>query len=207
MAKLALIRHGESIWNKKGLWTGFVDVDLDSTGVEQAKEAAVSIKDIPFNIAFCSVLKRAIHTLNVILDTLGYTIPVYYSDSLNERNYGIYTGKNKWEIEKEVGEEKFEAIRRAWNEPIPNGESLQEVYQRVSSYYTNTILPYLQKGENVIVSFHGNSMRALIKHIEKILDDQVQSIEVATGEVFVYDINLKGEVTHKEIRATHKNTV
>lgn len=207
MAKLALIRHGESLWNHKGLWTGFADIDLDSTGVEQARAAANAIKDIRFTRGYCSTLKRAIHTLNVIMQTLGYSIPIFYTDALNERNYGDYTGRNKWDIEKEVGEQKFEDIRRGWDVAVPNGETLKDVFSRVVAYYMDTILPSLKNEDNVIVSFHGNSMRSLIKHLENISDDMVETIEVATGEVFVYDINHDGHVTHKEIRAAHKNTV
>lgn len=205
MAKVVLVRHGESEWNEKGLWTGFVDIDLDHEGILQAQHAAEALKKIHFTLAYCSVLRRAIHTLEVISQTLGYTVPTFYSDALNERNYGIYTGKNKWDIEKEVGIEKFGEIRRGWATDIPDGENLSQVYDRVSEYYNDTILPNLKEGNTVLVSLHGNSMRALIKHVEHLSVEQVEKLEVATGEVYVYDIDEQGIVTHKEVIATLKD--
>lgn len=207
MNYLVLIRHGESTWNEKGLWTGFVDIDLDEHGIEQAKNAAKVITDIHFDVAYCSVLRRAIHTMEVVFDFLQYAVPIYFSEALNERNYGIYTGKNKWEIEKEVGEKTFEEIRRGWDFVIPKGESLQDVHERVTPYYVDTILPEIKNGKNVFVSLHGNSMRALVKYLENISDKDIEKLEIATGEVYVYQLDTNGNVVKKEIRAAHDNTV
>lgn len=206
MGKVVLVRHGESQWNEKGLWTGFVDIDLDEEGIIQAQSAGEALKGIHFTLAYCSVLRRAIHTLEVIFQTLGYSVPVFYSDALNERNYGVYTGKNKWDIEKEFGEEKFEEIRRGWATVIPEGENLSQVYDRVSEYYRDIILPKVKEGNTVLISLHGNSMRALIKHIENLSVGQVEHLEVATGEVYVYDINSQGVIVEKSILNTAKKS-
>lgn len=201
MAYLILIRHGESLWNAKGLWTGWTDIDLSEKGIEEAKHAANLVSDLPIDEAFTSVLIRAKHTLTIILDSLHKpTIPVTEAKELNERNYGIYTGKNKWGIQKEVGPDQFTAIRRSWNTPIPNGESLKQVYQRVVPYYQSNIRPLLIHGKNILISAHGNSLRALIKHLENISDYDISLLELKTGEVYVYTIDSKGTIITKSVR-------
>lgn len=204
MAYLILVRHGESIWNAKGLWTGFTDISLSEKGKAQAKKAGLAIFDIPIHIAFTSDLKRSKETLEEILDVLSIKhLPVYESPNLKERDYGDFTGKNKWEIEKEYGKEQFLKWRRGWNEPIPGGETLKDVYERVVPYYKEHILPKLLAGKNVLISAHGNSLRALIKYLEDISDEKISEIEMEVGDVYVYEINNSGEVVHKEIRVAN----
>lgn len=201
MAKLILIRHGESEWNAKGLWTGFRDISLTEKGRDEARKAAEVIKNIKPDIAYVSSLKRAKETWDEIKEVLGLSsIPVVFDNALNERNYGDYTGKNKWEVKKEVGDETFLKIRRGWDFPIPSGESLRDVYGRVVPFYGEHILKDLKDGKNVIVSAHGNSLRALIKYLEKISDEDIPNLELKTGEVYIYDIDKDGNVTGKEIR-------
>ncbi len=200
MAYLVLVRHGQSEWNAKGLWTGWTDVNLSETGREEARQAGSLIQNIAIAIAFTSALKRASQTLDEIKKVLGKDIPTISDKALNERNYGDLTGKNKWEIQKEFGEEQFLKWRRGWDEPIKNGETLKDVYARVVQYYQEIILPHLEKGENVLIAAHGNSLRALVKYLENISDTDITHLEIATGEVYVYEIDDKGKIIHKEIR-------
>ena len=195
---LVLMRHGESEWNAVGKWTGLTDIPLTEKGREEARRAAVVIKDIHFERAFCSKLARATQTVEEILTALGrQDIPVTYTNALNERDYGIYTGKNKWEVKKEIGEEQFEAIRRGYETPIPGGENLQQVCQRVHPYYTENILPLLVKGKHILVTAHNNSLRAMIKLVENIPDDKAAGIEMKTGEVLQYEIDETGKMVGK----------
>ena len=200
MAKLALIRHGQSEWNAKGLWTGWTDIALSEKGVAEAREAAKVLVDVKFEVAFCSCLWRAQQTLHEVLTELGtINIPGYLSPALNERNYGDMTGKNKWEIKEKYGDEQFLAWRRGWDVPIPNGETLKGVYERVLPYYLEHILPELKAGHNVVLSAHGNTLRALIKYLDKVPDDGIDKVEVGTGEVWLYDIGQDGEVVSKKV--------
>lgn len=192
MAKLILVRHGESEWNAKGLWTGWTDIPLSEKGRSEALAIAAAISPIPIDICFTSTLIRAKETLTIILKSLGKNPPVIEDKALNERNYGDYTGKNKWEIKKELGEEAFIKLRRGWNYPIPHGEALKNVAERVWPFYKEHILPELLRGKNILVAAHGNSIRALMKEIENIPDENIGSVEIATGEAIVYTIDNNG---------------
>ena len=203
MAYLVLVRHGESEWNAKGLWTGWTDIGLSEKGFEEAQEAGEAIQDIHFDYAFVSDLLRAKQTLEKIQEATGQTEVVIISDpALKERNYGDMTGKNKWEIRKQVGDEEFQKLRRSWDYPPPNGESLKMVYERVIPYYQEKILPLLKEEKNVLISAHGNSLRALIKYLEKISDDAISNLEMPTGGVYLYQLDQQGNVINKEIRTT-----
>jgi len=208
MAYLVLVRHGTSIYNEKGLWTGWDDPELNEKGKEDAQTAGENLKDIHFDEAYCSELIRHKQTLRIILDTIKQPdVPTTESNALKERDYGDYTGKNKWEIKKNVSEKEFLGIRRGWDYPLPNGESLKQVYEREIPYYESTILPQLKEGKNVLIAGSGNNPRALVKYLEDISDDQISKVEIAPGEIYVYEINELGEVTHKEIRNHHELTV
>lgn len=198
MANLILIRHGESEWNAKGVWTGLTDISLSKKGREEARLAGESLKNIKIDIAFTSALKRAKETLDEIkkVSNLG-SLPTLENKALNERDYGEFTGKNKWEIEKKVGKDKFQKIRRGWNVPIKNGETLKDVYNRVVPYYQKEILPKLIMGKNILISAHGNSLRALVKYLENISDKGVENLEIATGEIYIYNIDNKGNIISK----------
>lgn len=199
MPYLVLVRHGESKWNKQGLWTGWTDIELDEEGKEIAKKDGELLKIIHFDKAFTSKLKRAQQTLEEIKKVVG-DITTEESHALNERNYGIYTGKNKWEIEKEVGEEEFLKIRRGWNVPIPEGETLKDVYERVIPYYEEKILPEINSGKNVLISAHGNSLRALVKYLENITDEEIPNLELTIGEIYIYQMDNNGKIISKEIK-------
>lgn len=200
MSYLILVRHGESLWNKKGLWTGFTNIALSEKGKEEARTAAQKLKGFPIDLAYTSVLLRAKQTLDEIKAVLNLDLPTFESAALNERDYGIFTGKNKWEIQKEVGDGEFQKIRRGWDVPIQNGESLKDVYNRAVPYYTAEILPKLKDGKNVLIVAHGNSLRALAKYLENISDEDVEKLEIATGEIYIYKIDGNGNITSKETR-------
>lgn len=199
---LVLVRHGESLWNALGQWTGWTDIDLSDTGRQEARQAAAVLKNIRFHVAHTSDLKRAQETLEIMLQELNLTIPVKRHPAIKERNYGALTGKNKWKIKEEYGEEQFMLWRRSWDHPVPEGESLKDVHARVIPYYKQYILPDLLAGKHVLVAAHGNSLRALVKHLDNISDADIPHLEIATGEVYVYSL-LKGKILKKEIRATN----
>lgn len=201
MASLVLVRHGKSEWNELGLWTGWTDVELHDEGKFDAKKMAEHLIDFEFHHIHTSTLKRAKDTANIILESLNIKgIPTYEHKALNERHYGVYTGKNKWQIKDEVGEEEFQSIRRGWDHKIPEGESLKEVYERAVPYFKESILPTLISGKNVLVSAHGNSLRALTKYLCKLSDQEVCDLEFGIGEVHIYDFDSKGNVVNYEIK-------
>lgn len=199
MAYLILVRHGESEWNAKDLWTGWTDIGLSEKGKEQARLAGEKLKDFPIDFAFTSSLIRAKQTLDEIKNVLGIDIPSFENKALNERDYGIYTGKDKWEIKKEVGDEQFQKIRRGWDVPIQNGESLKDVYNRAVPYYQTEILPKLINGKNVLISAHGNSLRVLVKYLENISDEDISKLEIEIGEVDLFEINFNGKSSPRKI--------
>jgi 2,3-bisphosphoglycerate-dependent phosphoglycerate mutase len=208
MAYLVLVRHGTSEYNEKGLWTGWDDPELNEKGIDDAKAAGEQLNDIKFNLAYVSDLIRHKQTLDIILDTIKQKhVRVIVSNALKERDYGDYTAKNKWEIKKKLGDKEFLKLRRGWDYPLPNGESLKQVYEREIPYYQRSILPEIKSGKNVIIAGSGNNLRALVKYIEDVPDNQISHIEIAPGECYVYQINEVGDVTHKEIRNHHELTV
>ena len=208
MAYLALVRHGQSEWNALGLWTGLTDISLNDIGREEARHSAEAISSIRFHVAYTSVLQRAQQTLDEILQATGNTgILIFRDAALNERDYGDLTGKNKWEVRDQYGEEQFLKWRRSWDYDVPGGESLKDVYARVVPYFEATILPRLKRGENVLVVAHGNSLRALVKHLESLSEDEVVSLEIGTAEVYLYDVDPSGTIVSKEIRAANPNVV
>ena len=200
MANLILVRHGESEWNQKGLWTGWTDIGLSEKGKEESRNAGEKLKGFSIDIAHTSPLRRAKQTLAEIKNVLRIDVPTFENKALNERDYGIYTGKNKWGIEKEVGSEQFQKIRRGWDVPIEKGESLKDVYNRAVPYYTSEILPKLKEGKNVLIVVHGNSLRALVKYLDNLSNEDVEKLEIPTGGIYIYDINKKGEIASKKIK-------
>ncbi|MBI2601298.1 2,3-bisphosphoglycerate-dependent phosphoglycerate mutase [Candidatus Daviesbacteria bacterium] len=201
MSYLILVRHGKSQWNELGLWTGLEDVPLSQQGRKDAKNAAWQLLDIKIDHVFVSALIRSIKTFEAIKDTLNLNVPITQDLALDERDYGIYTGKNKWEIEKQVGEEEFEKIRRGWDYPIPDGETMKDVYKRIVPYYEKKILPLLKSDKNILVVSHGNALRALEKYLDNLTEEQFMELEFGIGEVHIYKIDKEGKVLSKEIRA------
>jgi 2,3-bisphosphoglycerate-dependent phosphoglycerate mutase len=197
---LVLVRHGESEWNKLNLFTGWRDPDLTETGIEEAHRAGVLLKKEAnvFDIAFTSALKRAQHTLDIILDELGQKgLEIVRDQALNERHYGDLCGLNKDDARKKWGEEQVHIWRRSYDVPPPGGESLKDTAARVLPYYESTILPQVLAGKNVLVSAHGNSLRALIMQLDKLSTDEILKLNLPTGEPYVYRLNADGSVASK----------
>ncbi len=208
MAYLVLVRHGQSEWNVLGQWTGLTDVALTDEGRKEAQKAATVLQDIDLHKAYTSKLQRAKHTLDEIVKQLQREdIDRTEHPELNERDYGELTGKNKWQVKEEHGEELFTKWRRSWDHPVPGGETLKDVSDRVVPFYEQRIVQDLKAGKNVVVAAHGNSLRSLMKHLEDIADDQVHDVEIMTGEVLVYEIDDNGKMIKKEIRVTNPNKV
>jgi len=198
---LVISRHAESEWNVLGKWTGLTDVNLTEKGHDEAHQIGELLHDIRFDVVYTSEQKRTHQTLKGILKGSSHPdVPHHIHGSVNERDYGDLTGKNKWEVQKEIGEEAFKGIRRGWDYPVPGGETLKDVHARVVPFFDSTILPQLQDGKNVLLVAHGNSIRALIKHLENIHEDQIADVEMAFGHVLLYHIAPEGNTHKKEVR-------
>ncbi len=224
--KLVLVRHGESEWNKENKFTGWTDIPLSSNGVEEARMVGQKLKtlNIDFGIAYTSVLKRAIDTLELVKKELGTNIKTRTSYKLNERHYGALQGLNKEETAQKYGEDQVAKWRRSYdtkppeltvtderfpgNDPkyadilkfeLPLSESLKDTYERVVDYFENEISTFLRVGENVLIVAHGNSLRALVKYLENIPDEEIPKLEIATGEIIIYDLDDELQVRAKNI--------
>ncbi|EIS1678256.1 2,3-diphosphoglycerate-dependent phosphoglycerate mutase [Listeria monocytogenes] len=215
--KLVLIRHGQSEWNKLNLFTGWHDVDLSQEGVVEAMTAGKRIKEagIEFDVAFTSVLTRAIKTLNYVLEESDQMwVPVHKSWRLNERHYGALQGLNKQETAEKYGADQVQKWRRSYDtlpplleenderqakndrryqlldtHAIPAGENLKVTLERVIPYWMDTIAPEIKEGRRVVIAAHGNSLRALVKFLEGIGDDEIMDLEIPTGVPLVYELN------------------
>lgn len=200
MGKLILVRHGESEWNKLGLWQGWIDIDLTDKGIAQAQETGRQLAGTKFDYAYSSPLIRASKTLDEILKVTQQTnLPVIKNQALTEKHYGIYAGKNKWQVKEEIGEEEFQKLRRSWDYPTPEGESMKQVYERLIPYYESEILPKLKEGKTVIIASHGNTLRTLVKYLDNLSEEETAKLEFGIGEAYVYEIDREGKVTSKEI--------
>lgn len=216
MYKVVLVRHGESIWNKENKFTGWTDVGLSKKGITESKQAGQILKKEGYNfdIAFCSVLKRAIQTLEYLLREMDLKLPVKYSWRLNEKHYGALQGLNKAEKAKEVGEEQVFKWRRVYDcrppplskddsrhpikdllykdvnrKDLPDTECLKDVVNRVLPYWENDISPVIKSGKKIIISAHGNSLRALVKHLDNISDNDIPHLNIPTGIPLVYELD------------------
>jgi len=197
---LVLVRHGQSDWNLKNLFTGWRDVDLTETGVAEAHEAGRKLKaqGIKFDVAFTSALKRAQRTLDLMLTELGQTtIPIFKDQALNERDYGDLVGLNKDDARKKWGEEQVHIWRRSYDVAPPGGESLKDTLARALPYYVTDILPRVLRGERVLVAAHGNSLRALVMVLDKHTPDSITKLNLDTGVPMVYRLNADSTVASK----------
>lgn len=197
---LILTRHGESEFNAKSLWTGTWDIPLTDKGRQQARQMGEALSDLHPDVGFSSALMRAQDTLRGILKANDWDIPVHHSHLLNERDYGELTGLNKWDVEAKYGAEQFTRWRRGWDEPVPGGETLKNVYDRAWPYFEEHILPLLKAGQTIILTAHGNTLRALIKHLDAIDEQGVEHLEVAFGQLVIYEFDADGRPTGKHIR-------
>ena len=197
---LALVRHGQSEWNLKNLFTGWRDVDLTEKGVAEAREAARKLKaqGIKFDVAFTSALKRAQRTLDLMLGELSQTsIPVIKNQALNERDYGDLVGLNKDDARKKWGEEQVHIWRRSYDVAPPGGESLKDTLARTLPYYITDILPRVLRGEHVLVAAHGNSLRALVMVLDKHTPESITKLNLETGVPMIYRLNADSTVASK----------
>ena len=199
---LVLVRHGQSDWNLKNLFTGWRDVDLTEQGVKEAREAGRKLKaqGLKFDIAFTSALKRAQRTLDLMLAELGQTnIPVIKNQALNERDYGDLVGLNKDDARKKWGEEQVLKWRRSYDIAPPGGESLKDTLARALPYYVTEILPHVMRSERVLVSAHGNSLRALVMVLDKHTPESIIKLNLDTGVPLVYRLNADSTVASKDV--------
>ena len=202
MALLVLLRHGESQWNLENRFTGWVDVPLSPKGEEEARQAGEQLKaaGIRFDLAFTSVLQRATRTLEITLGVLGQSaIPVEQDQALNERHYGDLQGLNKAETAKRFGDEQVHIWRRSYDVAPPGGESLKDTAARTLPYFEAKIFPAVKAGKNVLVSAHGNSLRAVVMYLDQLSREQVLELNLATGVPIVYEIDAEGRVRGKRI--------
>ena len=190
--KLILIRHGESEWNALGKWTGWTDVSITDEGARLSRELGEKLGDVRIDVAYNSELKRTKETLDAVLEGMSQTPERRVSGAVNERDYGVYTGMLKEEVRTEIGEEAYLALRRGWDRPIENGESLKDVYTRVLPFYLEEIVPQLLDGKNVLIVGHGNSLRAMVKYIDTISDDDISSFEFGHNCAMVYEVDGDG---------------
>ena len=201
---LVLVRHGQSEWNLKNLFTGWKDPDLSPKGVEEAKAAGqrLKAKGLKFDLSFTSALTRAQHTLALILAELGQTgLPETRDQALNERDYGELTGLNKDDARKKWGEEQVHVWRRSYDVPPPGGESLKDTLARSLPYYVHMIQPHVLDGKNVLVAAHGNSLRSLIMAIEGLTPEQILKRELDTGVPIVYKLKANSLPASVEVLA------
>ena len=204
---LVLVRHGQSDWNLKNLFTGWKDPDLTAQGVAEAKSAGQRLKalDLHFDLAFTSALTRAQHTCALILDEMGQNqIPVTRDQALNERDYGDLSGLNKDDARKKWGEEQVHLWRRSYDVPPPAGESLKDTVARVLPYYCQTILPQVLNGKHVLVAAHGNSLRALVMVLDGLSPQTIPSMELETGIPLIYRLNADSTVNSKVVSLPQK---
>ena len=202
MGTLVISRHGESEWNLLGKWTGWTDVGLTEKGYADTVRLGALLQDLTFDEAYTSALKRTHQTLDALLEGKGSQadLPVTRATELNERDYGDMTGKNKWEVKEEIGEEAFNGIRRGWDYPVPGGETLKDVYERALPYFQAEILPRLQKGENILLVAHGNSIRALMKYLDQVPEADMANVEMPFGQLLVYTFGPESDLpTYKEV--------
>ena len=208
MPYLVLVRHGQSRWNLENRFTGWRDINLSPYGIKEAKQAGKLLKknNFIFDIAYTSVLIRAIKTLGIILKVMQHPkMPIKKNKALNERDYGKLIGMNKDEARKRFGEEQVHIWRRSYDVAPPGGESLKDTANRALPYFNKYIMKDIKKGKNVLVSAHGNSLRAIIMKLDKLTKEQVLKLEIPTGVPIVYKFDKKGEILSKLLcKKNHK---
>jgi 2,3-bisphosphoglycerate-dependent phosphoglycerate mutase len=190
MSQLVIFRHGQSVWNLENKFTGWVDVALTPKGIEEARAAGEKLKSFKFDEGFTSDLKRAQDTLTIALEVSGQNnLPITKDKALNERMYGDLQGMNKAETAAKFGDAQVKIWRRSYDVAPPNGESLKDTAARVIPYFEKEIAPKLKAEKNIVIAAHGNSLRALIMHLEKMTPAQILEFEIGTGQPRVYELN------------------
>ena len=197
---LVISRHGESEWNLLGKWTGLTDVSITEKGKNDSRKVGELLRGYKFDAVYTSSLRRTVETLIAHLESMEHDgdIPHIAHNAIDERDYGELTGMNKWEVKEKVGEDEFNGIRRGWDHPVPGGETLKDVHDRAVPYFDAEILPRLQRGENILMVSHGNTIRALMKHLENIHEDDMATVEMPFGQVVIYHFDAASTKPHKK---------
>lgn len=200
MAKLILVRHGQSLWNLENRFTGWVDVPLTEQGQSEARRAGEKLRGLQIDVAYTSALRRAQHTLDLILESIPLQIPVIRDQALNERDYGDLAGLNKDDMKKKYGEEQVHIWRRSFDVPPPGGESLKNTSERTLPFFERAIMGDIRQGKNVLVAAHGNSNRSIAMALENLSPEEVIALELPTGIPRVYELDPEtGKVLSLEI--------
>ncbi|MFW2437674.1 MAG: 2,3-bisphosphoglycerate-dependent phosphoglycerate mutase [Parvibaculales bacterium] len=205
MSQLVLVRHGQSEWNEKNLFTGWRDPDLTAKGIEEARAAGRALKaaQAKFDIGYTSNLQRAQKTCALLLEELQRSdLPVTRHEALNERDYGDLSGLNKDDAREKWGEEQVHIWRRSFDIPPPGGESLKDTAERVLPYFDAEIMPQIKAGQNILIAAHGNSLRALVMQLDGLTREEIIDVNIGTGEPYCYQLDANGAVISKEILAT-----
>ncbi|MCM0604569.1 MAG: 2,3-diphosphoglycerate-dependent phosphoglycerate mutase [Xanthomonadaceae bacterium] len=197
MPKLILIRHGQSLWNLENRFTGWVDVPLTKQGTDEARAAAEKIKSYTIDVAYTSALTRAQNTLQIILETNRWKIPVIKDQALNERHYGDLSGLNKDDLRKQYGDEQVKIWRRSFDVPPPNGEALKDTAARTVPFLERCILGDIRQGKNVLVVAHGNSNRSIVMRLEGLSKEEVLELNLETGVPVIYEMDTSGKMLKK----------
>jgi 2,3-bisphosphoglycerate-dependent phosphoglycerate mutase len=197
MPTLALVRHGQSIWNLEDRFTGWIDVPLTEKGEEEAQRAGELLKEIDFHVAYTSNLSRAQDTLAIILDVTGKDLPIIRNEALNERMYGDLQGLNKQRTREKYGAEIVQLWRRSFDIPPPGGEALKDTAARTLPFYERAIVGDFANGKNVLVVAHGNSNRSIAMALERLSPDEVVALELGTGVPYIYEVDEKGKMLSK----------
>ncbi|TVR35293.1 MAG: 2,3-diphosphoglycerate-dependent phosphoglycerate mutase [Nitriliruptor sp.] len=199
MPTLAIVRHGQSLWNLENRFTGWVDVPLTPKGIEEARAGGERLTGMQFDVAYTSTLIRAQETLRIIQETAGFDLPVIRDQALNERHYGDLQGLNKAQTAKEYGEEQVHIWRRSFATPPPNGEALKDTAARTLPFFQRAILGDIAQGKNVLVVAHGNSNRSIVMQLDDLSEEAVLALELGTGVPVVYELDESGAVRDKSI--------
>jgi 2,3-bisphosphoglycerate-dependent phosphoglycerate mutase len=200
MAKLILLRHGESQWNLENRFTGWIDVPLSDKGRREAEDAGQKLRDYPIDLAYTSVLRRATDTLDIALKTAKKNgVPIIRDEALNERHYGDLQGLNKEETAQKFGKEQVHIWRRSYDVAPPGGESLKDTAARTLPYFNRLIREELKKGKNILIAAHGNSLRSIVMEIENLTPEQILKVEIPTGIPIVYEFDENLNLLSKKV--------
>lgn len=199
MAKLILVRHGQSLWNLENRFTGWVDVPLTEQGREEARLAGERLRGVPIDVAYTSDLTRAQDTLQIMMETIPLDVPVIRDQALNERHYGDLQGLNKAQTAKIHGDEQVKIWRRSYDVPPPNGESLKDTAARTLPFFERAILGDIAQDKSVLVVAHGNSNRSIVMRLDALSEAEVLELNLGTGVPLVYEMTPEGEVLSKKI--------
>jgi 2,3-bisphosphoglycerate-dependent phosphoglycerate mutase len=194
---LALVRHGQSLWNLENRFTGWVDVPLTPAGEEEARRAGERLRGVHFDVAYTSTLTRAQETLRIIMETAGFEVPVIRDQALNERHYGDLQGLNKAETAERYGADQVHIWRRSYATPPPNGEALKDTAERTLPFFERAILGDIKQGKDVLVVAHGNSNRSIVMQLDGLDEEGVLALELATGIPLVYELTADAAVQDK----------